>query len=127
MNPMRPIVLALFALTTAVSTAQADTVVVTAARMVDVVAGRVVEHPVVTVTDGRITGVSTGNATIPAGARRIDLGNRTLLPGLIDMHVHLTSDPSLSGYRQFLDGCRGRECPQNARSGIYDRPQCGVG
>ena len=105
MNPMRPIVLALFALTTAVSTAQADTVVVTAARMVDVVAGRVVEHPVVTVTDGRITGVSTGNATIPAGARRIDLGNRTLLPGLIDMHVHLTSDPSLSGYRglEFTD------------------------
>ena len=35
----------------------------------------------------------------------IDLGNRTVLPGLIDMHVHLTSDPTLSGYRglEFTD------------------------
>ena len=39
------------------------------------------------------------------GARRIELGERTLLPGLIDMHVHLTSDPTISGYRgiEFTD------------------------
>jgi imidazolonepropionase-like amidohydrolase len=105
MNPIRPLVLALFGLLASAGSANADTVVVTAARMVDVVAGRVVEHPVVTVTDGRITGVSSGNVSVPQGARRVDLGNRTLLPGLIDMHVHLTSDPALSGYRglEFTD------------------------
>jgi imidazolonepropionase-like amidohydrolase len=43
--------------------------------------------------------VNTGTAAVPAGARRIDLKGMTLLPGLIDMHVHLTADPRLSGYR----------------------------
>src|SRR5207237_181790 len=42
---------------------------------------------------------------IPAGARRIDLPGRTLLPGLIDMHVHLTSLAEVGGYRslQYTD------------------------
>ena len=33
-------------------------------------------------------------------AERVDLPGRTLLPGLIDMHVHFTSEPTLSGYRR---------------------------
>jgi imidazolonepropionase-like amidohydrolase len=37
----------------------------------------------------------------PVEARKVDLGDRTLLPGLIDMHVHLTSDPIFSGYRKY--------------------------
>ena len=43
------------------------------------------------------------------GARRIDLKGMTLLPGLIDMHVHLTSDPRFSGYRylEFTDNWGG--------------------
>ena len=77
MNPVRPLVLALFGLAASTGSANADTVVVTAARMVDVVAGKVVEHPVVTITDGRITGVSSGSVSVPQGARRVDLGNRT--------------------------------------------------
>ncbi|MFT4198355.1 MAG: amidohydrolase family protein [Pseudoxanthomonas sp.] len=76
-----------------------DTVVVTAAHLVDVLGGRVVEHPQVVISHGRIAAVGTAGDPAPAGARRIDLGSRTLLPGLIDMHVHLTSDPTLSGYR----------------------------
>jgi imidazolonepropionase-like amidohydrolase len=78
--------------------AAADTVVVTAAHMVDVSAGRLVDDPQITVTDGRIVAVATRGAPVPEGARRIDLPGRTLLPGLIDMHVHLTADPRLSGY-----------------------------
>jgi imidazolonepropionase-like amidohydrolase len=77
----------------------ADTVVVTADRMVDVLTGRTVEHPQVTVTDGRITAVGTQGAPLPEGARHVELPGVTLLPGLIDMHVHLTSDPRYSGYR----------------------------
>jgi len=78
----------------------ADTVVVTADRMVDVLAGRSVVRPQITIADGRITAVSSQDAPAAAGARRIDLPGMTLLPGLIDMHVHLTSDPRISGYRR---------------------------
>ncbi|MEA3133143.1 MAG: hypothetical protein QOG17_989 [Gammaproteobacteria bacterium] len=80
--------------------ALADTVVVTADRMVDVVAGRTVVRPQITITDGRITAVSSQDAPAAAGARRIELPGMTLLPGLIDMHVHLTSDPRFSGYKE---------------------------
>jgi imidazolonepropionase-like amidohydrolase len=79
--------------------AQADTLVVTAARMVDVERGRYVDNPVVVVTDGRITAVGTAMPTnLPADARRLDLPGLTLLPGLIDMHVHLAGTPYVSGF-----------------------------
>ena len=76
----------------------ADTVVVTADRMIDVVAGRTVARPQITITDGRIAAVSTQDAPVAAGVRRVDLPGMTLVPGLIDMHVHLTHDPRFSGY-----------------------------
>jgi imidazolonepropionase-like amidohydrolase len=90
----------------AAGSARADTVVVTADRLIDVLAGSVVEHPQITVTDGRIVAVGQQGSPVAAGARRIDLQGRTLLPGLIDMHVHLTADPRYSGYRglEFTDG-----------------------
>jgi imidazolonepropionase-like amidohydrolase len=78
----------------------AKTTVVTAAHMIDVLAGKRIDNPQVTIIDGRITTVGRKGDTVPADAERVDLGSRTLLPGLIDMHVHLTSDPTLSGYRQ---------------------------
>ena len=86
----------------AATEASAETVVVTADRMIDVLAGRVVEQPVVVVTDGRITAVSQGGSpasAVPDGAKRIDLGARTLLPGLIDMHFHVGGSPTITGYR----------------------------
>jgi imidazolonepropionase-like amidohydrolase len=85
--------------------AHADTVVVTADRMIDVLAGRVVDHPQVTIVDGRIATVAAQNSAVPAGARRVDLAGMTLLPGLIDMHTHITADPRYSGYRplEFTD------------------------
>ncbi len=95
----------MLALACALPAAAADTVVVTAAKMIDVASGRVVDRPQVVVTDGRITAVDRQGDAAPADARRIDLGSRTLLPGLIDMHVHLTADPTISGYRglEFTD------------------------
>jgi imidazolonepropionase-like amidohydrolase len=88
-----------------VATAQADTVVVTADRMIDVLAGRVVDHPQITIVDGRIAAVAAQNSAVPAGARRVDLTGMTLLPGLIDMHTHITSDPRYGGYHalEFTD------------------------
>ncbi len=44
------------------------------------------------VRGGRIEAVQDGFVAPPAGARLIDLSDRFVLPGLIDSHVHLTSD-----------------------------------
>ncbi len=91
--------LAVITLALSAAPVAADTVVVTAERMVDVLASRVVLHPQVTITDGRIVAIGTQGAALPAGARHVDLPGQTLMPGFIDMHVHLTSDPTLGGYR----------------------------
>jgi imidazolonepropionase-like amidohydrolase len=82
--------------------------VVTADRMIDVLGGRVVEEPVVVITDGRIASVvgrNGGRPMIPEGATRVDLPGKTILPGLIDMHVHLDLNPRFGGYSslQFTD------------------------
>ncbi len=96
---MKTLLLALLA-TLAATPAGADTVVVTADRMLDVVAGKYVDHPKVVITDGRIVSVGRQGVAAPVGARSVALPpGLTLLPGLIDMHVHLTSDPTISGYK----------------------------
>jgi imidazolonepropionase-like amidohydrolase len=79
--------------------AAAETVVVTADRMVDVIAGRMVDRPQVVITDGRISAVGRQGDAAPQDARRIDLPGKTLLPGLIDMHVHLGGSEKVRGYR----------------------------
>ena len=79
--------------------ATAATTVVTADRMLDVLAGKYVDKPAIVVVDGRITAVlAQGAAAIPQDATRIDLPGQTLLPGLIDMHVHLAADARIDGY-----------------------------
>ena len=57
--------------------------------MLDVTRGVIVSNPVVIIQGDRIQSVG---GPVPAGARVIDLGDVTLLPGFMDMHVHLTSD-----------------------------------
>jgi imidazolonepropionase-like amidohydrolase len=81
--------------------AQAERVVVTADRMLDVETGRYVDHPAIFIgDDGHIQSiVNAATVKVPAGTRRIDLPGRTLLPGLIDMHVHLTSLAEIGGYQ----------------------------
>ncbi len=84
----------------------AETVHITAARMIDVQTGRVVPYPMITVTDGRITGIADSRTVrMSADAKMINLGDKTLLPGLIDMHVHLTALAEIGGYRtlQYTD------------------------
>jgi len=79
--------------------ATAATTVVTADRMLDVLAGKYVDKPAIVVVDGRIQAVLTqGAAAVPQDATRIDLPGQTLLPGLIDMHVHLAADARIDGY-----------------------------
>lgn len=73
--------------------APASTTVLRAARLIDPRTGNVVQNPVVVVSGGRIQNVGP-NASVPAGARVLDLGNLTLLPGLIDAHTHLLQNYS---------------------------------
>ncbi|HEV2530365.1 amidohydrolase family protein [Phenylobacterium sp.] len=81
--------------------ASARTVAVSADRALDVVSGRYVERPLVVIVDGRIAAVERQGDAVPAGAERVDLPGVTLVPGLIDMHVHLTSTHQYGGYRRF--------------------------
>ena len=91
----------------AASTAAAETVAVTASRLIQVETGRVIQNPVVVITDGRVAAVGAqGQVAIPADARRVDLPGKTILPGLIDMHVHLDSSPYLMGYTGLQYGDR---------------------
>jgi imidazolonepropionase-like amidohydrolase len=68
--------------------------------LVDVRTGRVQPDAVVIIVNGKISQVGTAaSLAIPPEARTIDLSKGTCLPGLIDVHDHLTSEPSHAGYR----------------------------
>ena len=61
-----------------------------AARMIDGTGAAPITNAVVIVTDNKITAVGDANSVrIPSGAKVVDLGNVTLLPGFIDAHTHL--------------------------------------
>jgi imidazolonepropionase-like amidohydrolase len=84
-------------------TARAEIVAVTAARLIDVQSGKVISQPVVLIEDERIKAVGhVGGLAVPPDARQIDLPGMTLLPGLIDMHVHLTGEPTIGGFNGLL-------------------------
>jgi imidazolonepropionase-like amidohydrolase len=66
------------------------TVVLRAARLIDGSGGAPIRDAAVVITDDRIVSVGTrSSVAVPAGARVVDLGDATLLPGFIDAHVHL--------------------------------------
>ncbi len=66
------------------------TVAIRAARIIDGTGTATIQNGLVVVTDDRIVAVGPESSVrVPAAARRMDLGAVTLLPGFIDMHVHL--------------------------------------
>jgi len=70
-------------------TAAADGTVIKAARLLDGRGGAPLAPAMVLVEGDRIRAVAE-RLDVPAGARLLDLGDATLLPGLIDLHTHLT-------------------------------------
>ena len=75
-------------------------IAVRASRMLDVKTGSIVPNAVVLIQDDKITAAGP-SLKIPAGTDVVDLGNATLLPGLIDCHTHLMarmSDDDPQGY-----------------------------
>jgi imidazolonepropionase-like amidohydrolase len=52
--------------------------------------GRVLDNATIIVDGARISRVGTGNVQVPQGATRVDLTGKTVMPGIVDSHVHLS-------------------------------------
>jgi imidazolonepropionase-like amidohydrolase len=85
-----------------------------AGRLVDVVDGRLRTDQTIVVRGERIERVGASSSIeIPAGSNVIDLGDTTVLPGLIDMHVHLAGDAQAQAYKNLA-----ASIPRNALFGV---------
>jgi imidazolonepropionase-like amidohydrolase len=84
-------------------------------KLLDVRAGHMLSDQVVVFDDsGSITAVGPAASTkLPAGVTAMDLSAATCLPGLIDVHTHITADPSASGYQAL-----GISVPREAVTGV---------
>lgn len=92
-------VLAIALLTPALRAADSSPpVVVKAARLIDGRGDRAIAPAAILIEGDKIVQVGSSVA-VPANARVIDLGSATVLPGLIDVHDHLTAIPENLGYR----------------------------
>jgi imidazolonepropionase-like amidohydrolase len=97
---MRRIYLILFALAILMPVAHASPGSVRCGKLLDVHSGRMLTDQVIVFdADGVITAVGPASSSSAAAGTSVDLSNATCLPGLIDVHTHLTSDPSGSGYQ----------------------------
>ncbi|HET7203940.1 MAG TPA: amidohydrolase family protein [Steroidobacteraceae bacterium] len=123
--PLRLLATALFGacaiapLTAAGAAAQSEAgaaiTVIRAGRLVDVAAGRVHTDQVIVVRGRKIVAVgAAGSTPLPAGATVLDLSNKTVLPGLIDTHTHVTSDPATPPYHDY-----GISVPRRALMGAH--------
>ncbi|MBX7539803.1 metal-dependent hydrolase family protein [Qipengyuania sphaerica] len=76
------------------STAAAETTVIHADGVITDADAKPMGRATVTVTDGRIVSIEEGWSAVPEGASMVHLEGKTLVPGLIDLHTHLSGDPS---------------------------------
>lgn len=91
-------VLFLFLLAFSGKNTQAQKTIIHCGKLVDVVAGKVLEKYSLTVEGKKITAVSEGYLKAPKTVRVIDLREHTVMPGLFDMHVHLEFQSSPNTY-----------------------------
>jgi imidazolonepropionase-like amidohydrolase len=80
--------------------AQDDTIYLLAGTLIDTLNGQSISDPVVEIRGDRIVSVTPGGS-VPTGATIIDLSGAPILPGLADLHTHLTYYSTDFGY-QFL-------------------------
>src|SRR5215475_3263847 len=98
---MRRFVLAVFSLLFVSGVASAAPGAVHCGKLLDVRTGKLLTDQVIVFDDkGTITSVGPASSPLAAGgATMVDLPSATCLPGLIDVHTHLTGDPTHSGYQ----------------------------
>jgi imidazolonepropionase-like amidohydrolase len=77
-------------------------IVLHAARLLDIEAGRILTPGEVLVEGGKIVAAGSSVAH-PAGAETVDLGDTTLMPGLIDAHVHLFLHPGAEDLQTVIE------------------------
>ncbi len=84
-------------------------------KLLDVRSGRILSDQIISFdTNGLITAIGAAGAGSPgADGAIVDLSNATCLPGLIDMHAHLTSNPTDAGYASL-----GISIPREAITGV---------
>lgn len=99
---MRKYLLAGVAALAAATSANAETFAIQAGRLIVNAAQPARGPSTVIVENGRIARIEDG-FTAPAGATVVDARGSTVLPGLIDAHVHLTNDPGTAYWREAID------------------------
>ncbi len=119
-------------------TAGTGIVAIRAARIIDGTGAAPIQNGIVLVTNDRIVAVGpAASVRVPADARRLDLGDVTLMPGFIDLHVHLIGrevedagyvpGPRLQVAGHSL-GITGGHCDENNyQPGLFDKsPESGI-
>ncbi|MBV8341344.1 MAG: amidohydrolase family protein, partial [Gammaproteobacteria bacterium] len=96
-----------------------ETVVLKAAHLFDATGTALKDGASVVVRGDHI--VAVGTSAAPAGARVIDLGDATLLPGFIDAHTHLTDEFQKDYYRRFYNHLMRFPAEQALYAAVYAR------
>ena len=91
-------ILSAMLLLTAAAPAVAETVVIRAGHLITDAALPARGPSSIVVTDGKIVTIGAADLAAPPGAKIVDLSTKTVMPGLIDAHVHLTQDADLPWY-----------------------------
>jgi imidazolonepropionase-like amidohydrolase len=94
LNPIFSFAVGIFAVAQLAAQSPTPTTLIKAGRLLDPRTGNVLSLAAVLIENGKIKEVGApAKVQAPSGAKVIDLGNATLLPGLIDSHTHLLVDP----------------------------------
>jgi len=93
-----------------------NTTYIKAGQLIDVIGGKTYNNQVIVIEGDRIASVGdAADTAIPADANVVDLSAQTVLPGLIDMHDHLTADARFHGYSSL-----GISLPRETLYGAYN-------